>query len=116
GIILLSLYTIASSLAILGDAPETIIGEDLTTLFGGFFLLFMGGLIFVGVIILFIGLGLWNLSRFSWALNLLAILLYVGFSLFSLPAVIDPLSNEILSLAFATFIGFYLFLIRSKFH
>jgi hypothetical protein len=115
GIILLGLYTIITAIVDLGDASDTILGQDLTALFGGLFLFFMGGLILVGAIILFIGFGLWNLTSFSWALNLLGVLLYVGNELLSLPATIDPLSSEIVSLVVTAIFGVYLILVRSKF-
>ncbi|PWI46543.1 hypothetical protein CEE45_16225 [Candidatus Heimdallarchaeota archaeon B3_Heim] len=116
GIILLGLATIIAGIIDLGDASDTIIGEDLTALFGGLFLLFMGGLIIIGAIVLFIGLGLWNLSSFSLWLNVLGVFLYIGSGLLSLPDTIDPLNPEILSLVIPAIFGLYLLLIKSKFH
>ena len=116
GIILLGLTTIIAGIIDLGDASDTIIGEDLTALFGGLFLLFMGGLIIIGAIVLFIGLGLWKLSSFSLWLNVLGVFLYVGSGLLSLPDTIDLLNPEILSLVIAAVFGLYLLLIKSKFH
>ena len=116
GVILLGLYTIVIALMDLNDAPPTIIGEDLTTIFGGLFILFMGGLIILGVLILFIGLGLWNLSTFSLWLHILGIILYMGSGFLFLPGTIDPLAPEVYSLIVPGIFGFYLFLIRSRFH
>ncbi len=115
GIILLGLYTIITAIADLDNAADTILGTDLAGVIGGLFLLFMGGLIIVGAIILFIGFGLWNLTSFSWALNLLGVLLFVGNGLLSLPSTIDPQSPEIISLAIAAIFGVYLILVKSKF-
>ncbi len=116
GVILLGLYTIVTAIMDLENASATIIGEDLTAIFGGLFLLFMGGLIIVGGIILLIGLGLWKLSSFSLWLHILGVILYIGNGFLSLPATIDPLSLEILSLGAAAIFGIYLILIRSKFN
>ena len=115
GIILLGFYTIITAIVDLDNAADTILGADLAGVLGGLFILFMGGLIIVGGIILFIGFGLWNLTSFSWALNLLGVLLFVGNGLLSLPSTVDPQSSEIISLVIAAIFGVYLILVRSKF-
>jgi hypothetical protein len=116
GVILLGFYTIITAIMDLGETPETILGEDLTTLFGGLFLIFMGVLIVIGVIIFVIGLGLWNISVFSLWLHILGIVLYLGNGLLSLPSTINPTDPQILSLVFTAVFGVYLLLVRSNFH
>ncbi len=116
GVALLGFYTIITAIMELGDAPETILGEDLTAIFGGLFLIFMGGLIIVGVIIFIIGLGLWKISTFALWLHILGIILYVGSGLLSLPSTINPADPQMISLVVSALFGIYLFLVRSNFH
>ena len=114
GISLLGVYAIFSGIIDLDNAPETILGDQLTGIFGGIFLVLMGAVVLVGLLVLFVGWGMWQLSSGSWWVNIIVIILFLGNRLLSFSAAFDL--YDLLPLVLATTFGLYLFLIKSKFN
>ena len=115
GCILISIYAIITGFTDLNNAPETLVGQGGVAIFGLLFIILIGVLAVGGVILLFIGIGMWKLNGFSLWLNILAIALYVGNTFPTLPEIVDLMDSQTVALITACIFGIYLLIVKFKF-